>query len=82
MIRYVALALALAGCAGPGPSYDFKAARRDCVTEMAQRNLPPDVVLVPGGRPYLDECMRARGFDLLTNGPIPSAPAGAVSSAD
>jgi hypothetical protein len=89
-ILCIALAALLAGCGasgrtalsnmGPGADgYDFKAARRDCISEMAQRNLPQDVINDPGGRSYISECMRARGFDLAAGGPIPSDTAGAAA---
>jgi hypothetical protein len=89
MVALVAAAFMLAGCAASGrsavssshgPDYYYRSAKRDCTNEVAQSNLPPDVLHFPGGSGPIQECLRARGYDTSGN-PIPAANAGTAGQA-
>ena len=58
-----------------GLDYYYRAAKRECAIEVAQSNLPPDVLHVQGGNGPIEQCLRGRGFDPSGN-PIPTAYAG------
>jgi len=44
------------------PDYYYRAAKRECSIEVAQSNLPPDVLHVQGGNGPIEQCLRGRGF--------------------